>query len=443
MSTCLIKSFVNNYNLIFLIASSELAFLNYYFHSNVGQVITRNEETETRITFDEKILSYSNSIIQAYKNILQLVTTTNSTNSQEFIVEKDPDYYFKYVYYILIVNLLKEGKASLAFSFLKRLIDYLFLETNGYNFTNSNKYYSIETIQIILNLLIEVIDFDLVYSIEKIYQIVFSNKRINFGSSLEMLKCKFYALSGILNDFSEVSYESSNTTYEKFTMDYLKLEEFMSIDQNNYSDYEVKLISFKNKCKEYKFEKLKLFTNVLISKYYLMINKITESHLLISKTLNKSNDEQTSIKAKLVLAEIYAKTKNIPKLKEILTDLEYKIEKYGKIKDRFNYYLIKSQLLILENVNNINLPKIKQSLYKCITTSLISCNIQNLELSQFLLSNLELNDKNHLEFELNAYKMDVSTLLSIFNKYKINFLEAIELIFIICNRNKKLFNLIN
>jgi hypothetical protein len=455
--------------LIYLISTTELAFLNYYFNSNIGDKKSEKENNFSLThssSFEENILSYSNLNNHSYKNILQLLSLSTS----DYLQENNPKYYFKYVYYNIILNLLRKGNSSLAISFLKKLIDYLFLveykEYNSnlvifvYDYTSNNPNFSIETIQTLLYFLSEVMEYDLEFSLTIFWKIVseiytkniFSDLR-NLNDILNEISIKFYSLCGmpqLINLEKLKSDSKKRNIFKNYFYQYLKFQANIN-SSSNLEFLEQELISFHKSCKEFKFGKLKLLSSILISKIYLTQNKFTEAIFLLNKIIKKSNDHHSTIKAKLVLAELYSKTNKINEVRKILIDLENNIENFGCIQDKFNFYLLMSQLKIKqlqETINSENeiILKLNKStklcIFKCVKFAIQTSSIKNIKISSFLLSFLIQVDNSNSDFnvnlqQINTHCITLTKILSIYKKFNLSSLEKLEIIHKLMNYNKQ------
>lgn len=456
--------------MIYLISTTELAFLNYYFNSNIGDKKIQREynfSPNNSFSFEENILSYSYLSNHSYKNILQLLSLSTS----DYLQECNPKYYFKYIYYNIILNLQRKGNSSLAISFLKKLIDYLFIVENKetgsnliqyiYDFTPNNPNFSIETIETLLLFLSEVMEYGVEFSLTFIWKIVsqINTKNIfsdfiNLKHILDVISVKFFSLSGLpylINLQNLKNDYNKRNVYKEHFYQFMKFQAIIN-SSSNLENLEQEILNFLISCKQHRFGKLKLLSTILISKIYITQEKFTEAIFLLNKILKKSDDNHTKIKANLVLAELYSKTNKINEVRKFLSDVENSIDNYGSILDKFEYNLILSQLKIKELQETINSEKeTKLKLEKSTSTSICksvkfaiqSNSIKNIKISTYLISlndqiRKTINDSNLNLHQINTHSITTTKILSMFRKLGLSSLEKLEIIYTLMNFNKKL-----
>jgi hypothetical protein len=448
-----------------MISTTELAFLNYYFYSNIGD--SNNSFLNNRThsgSVEEKILTYSNSYNYAYKNLLQFI----SSNKNDYLYEKSSKYYFKNIYINIILNLLRYGKNSLAVGFLKKFINFIFRnEVN--NFTK-------ETIEMILNLLFEVYEYDTDYVVGRFWDILnnFGSGSINninninnqgnlFDHFIFLLKQKFISFRGGIYNFynnkeSIIYPELKNNVYYCTNIKYLKFQSYVlniQYDHNNFiHDKLLKdLIEFKTYCKSLQLNRFKLLSNILITKLYIKQGKITESLFNINKIISKSNDEYLLLKSKLVLTEIYSKIKNMEKVESLLSELEIVIENIGNITDKFEFYSLKSQFDFIrnsnENISSRNSINISSSIFKCIKYAILSNN-SKLITNALILYEIINNNSNFIESieskeivnKIQNHINQTNSLLYIFDNFTMTPYQEMELITVIQINNKNIIKIL-
>jgi hypothetical protein len=349
------------------------------------------------------------------------------------INENNPKYIIKYAFYVTILNLLRCGNYSLALTFVKILDKLLFHNENKYDYSRENENFSIETIKTLTIYLFELFSYDPYLIGEKLFQIITTDNE-NKDFITKLLCIKFFFLTGSFHLLQIIDFPSTlrkENLYYYLTTQYYRI---ICKDQN-----EVELIEFKNYCKNLKYNKLYNLVNLKISQNLMFSNKITESILLCKKIIFKNYDESILLKAKILLANCLSRIDKCDDSLKILDSCEEKLYSNGDIQDKYEFYLLKSQLLIKENHNhnNYNLnnyPFFYDNILKCFENAILSNNSEFIQTSiclfnfilnsqQFTLNKIKNIVKNHLE------KLD--KLLNIFSKFYLNSLQIIELIVII------------
>ncbi len=381
-----------------------------------------------------------------------------SSSKGDFVYEKSPDYYLKFVYVSLILNLSRKGKNSLTLSYIKKFLDFILIKRNDSEKKFSLKNLSLETIEIILNLLFEFYEYDNDYIIKKFEQIFYSLSSIKDLKKLNyliyILKQKFLSFTLINLKSLTVEINSSdfnqirNNLYYMTYLKYLELENsfynFKYCKNNKNSEIEKELADYKTTCKKMKFIKFKILTTILLAKVFLIKGKITEALFEITKMLKKLekiDEEYLTMKLKLVLLEIYSKKKNLSKVAILLEELEISLDNIGNISDKYEFYLIKTQMAII-NSSNANTGKIydsdlRNSIFYCFNYSLLSNNSGMLKNSLFLLELYEISikksiqKKSYIKETIQCHLDQLQKLLSIFENFPVSSLQSFELIKVI------------
>lgn len=422
-----------------MISTYELALINFFYDSSIG-------DNTTSPDLQEKILSYSNSYSYSLKNILQFISSNNNKN--EFVFGKNTLNFFKYIYFQIILNLLRKGNSSLAVYFVKLMI-------NNFSFKNlstiiKNTY---ETYETVLNFLFEILDYNFDYSLNTFYEIIYKFKALDhrqneFDSTIELVTIKYLSLSGeytnfIKNKYNSVFLESSQTEnkfknsiniYYKASMKYYLLL---------FSENEEELLKFKDFCKENKLHKFKYFASILLASLYMKHGKLVEALFIINKTIEKNQKETNyiNLKAKLVLCNLYCKMKDITKVKFLLNSIQDPIEKNGNMLDKYNFYSVKSQISLLENSMEI----FKESILECFFYSILTNNSELIN-QTYLLFSFAYNRDTPLVENVNEclieYIDEKNKLLKMFTLFNLNALQEIELLKVIQSNNEKHFYII-
>ena len=159
------------------------------------------------------------------------------------------------------------------------------------------------------------------------------------------------------------------------------------------------------------------------------------------KKLEKIDEEYLTMKLKLVLLEIYSKMKNLSKVAILLEELEISLDNIGNISDKYEFYLIKTQMAII-NSSNANTEKfydsdIRNSIFYCFNYSLLSNNSGMLKNSLFLLELYEISikksiqNKSYIKETIQCHLDQLQKLLSIFENFPVSSLQSFELIKVI------------
>ena len=388
ISTCIIKSFKNNNHLLYLLSTCELAHLNFIYGNK--------NRSENINTLEENILSHSNSYINSFKNVLQFITT----NRGDFIsIENKSKFYFKYVYFSLLLNTLRDGYHSFSIFYFKTIF-------------NNLKDNLIETSNILLFLLYNIYEYDVNFSLEKFYEI--SRRYIN-EDMLELFVYKLDALSGLkINPII-----NNNNIYIYVSSEYLRLS------CNSLNDDEI--IKFKNFCKEKKFKKYKNLALILLAESYINKDRISEALYILKKTILNCSDNYIEIKANITMLKLFLKLNNNQKCLEICSLIENKINKIGSIEDKFYYYYINSSI----SVDN------EYYLKNAIKYALCMNNIKFIEntINRIKQSNIFINEKTYLNFIYNR-----NELIKIKSNIKIKNIEKLEIHYALINNSKIFLN---
>ena len=234
LKTCLIKSFQNNYQLLYLISSIELSNLNFIFGTNVGIKNENQNFSINNINFnnlEEKIISHSNDFEHLLNNIAdyfsinvnnmnnnnQNSNQNNEKNNKDWLNSIDFNEAVKnnedinklicYTNMHQVIDYILQGRYSLCIVYLKIIVKELF-EENKSDFNYKNKKYVINTnnkIEInknkekipmkefdselifqLTNLIISIMEYDFDFCANYLLNIINLNKTLstNFGFNL-------------------------------------------------------------------------------------------------------------------------------------------------------------------------------------------------------------------------------------------------------------------
>ena len=236
LKTCLIKSFQNNYQLLYLISSIELSNLNFIFGAGVGLKNENQNFSSNNFIFnnlEEKIISHSNDFEHLLNNIadyfsLNLNNGNNNQNSNQNNEKNNKDWLNSidfneavknnddinklicYTNMHQVIDYILQGRYSLCIVYLKIIVKELFEEeksafnyknkkyinnTNNINKNkNENEYdenipikeFDAELIFQLTNLIISIMEYDFDFCSKYLMNIINLNKTLinNFGFSL-------------------------------------------------------------------------------------------------------------------------------------------------------------------------------------------------------------------------------------------------------------------
>ena len=436
LSTCLIKSFQNNFQLLYLNSSIELSNLNFIFHSTIGFLDKKIESKN--ISLDLKILSHSNNYSQLFKNLSDYYTLKDKEINNDEL-----ENLISYSNIHLIFNLLLKGEYALAIQYIKIVIKEIFkiyLDKNT-ELTESHN----EILFGLINLMLNILDYDYKLSIEVIYNIL--NLK-NFQDNL--IINKEYIFWIIINkyccEYQNYTYKliNNNKNFYNIGIFYLFINEYYNLYyefnkpyelKTNEDDFENNLIIFINKCDEYHINSYKISGKLLLSKFYIEKERFTESEIILNKIIYyDSISEGEKIKCYIYLAYIYYYLKSYQKTEEIINNIQLNIENYCNISEKFDYYYLYT--IFYKDKKFINL---------CLKYSLILNNSQKIEKcmeAYNLYINVD-NEKNKNENELqniiNEHIEKNNKLFNILNLFNISVKEGLEILYEITKNNIEFF----
>jgi hypothetical protein len=255
---------------------------------------------------------------------------------------------------------LREGYNSLAVFYVNIVLELL------------SDDYAKETLDVLLFLLYEVVEFDTPFVINKYYELtkLYRNEMIS-----DMFITKLRYLRGEVIKYDQ-SVDAYKNIYYTVSMRYFHLASKL---KNGNSGLELEILEFREFCKSKSINKFKLLANILISKLYCSQNKLTESLYILEKNISKSRDYYIKLKSKIAMLTIYEKNKMNKNIEEVLKELASTIEIFGTIEDKYEYYIIEGQynsntkggksasIRSVKNAIHIcNLTKIKHSSIVCM-----------------------------------------------------------------------------
>lgn len=406
LSTCLIKSFQNNFQLIYLLSSIELANLNFVFESNIGN--------NSSNSLEEKILSHSNNCLHLYKNISDFYTMKDKE------IKNDLSSMINYTNFHMIYNLVRKGEYSLSIEYIKILLQEVSSFDTVYDDTNN------EIINNVILLLMNIMEFDINFCLNTIHSIIQRKDVIDNEYVLWLVVKKFCAESECESNVNRID--------EHVGIFYKFIDEFYDLYHEFHSNYliaestsfiEDKLQMFIKKTKQFHILTYHTKALILLSKVYIKQGRYTEAMIILNKNIVNSNTSNyLMLVAKINLCYCYYYLKYEIKAKELINEIKEKIDNVCSITARYDYYYL------------INLYEKKDEIaFKCINLGLLLNNKEKvsnaISMIKDIKSQQEMNDKISKVFEENE------KLFGILNRFKTSSKDAIQVIYQI---NKRVTN---
>ena len=245
LKTCLIKSFQNNYQLLYLISSIELSNLNFIFGTGVGLKNENNNFTLSNMNYnnlEEKIISHSNDFEHLLNNIADYFSinlnngnnnnqnNNNEKNNKDWLnsidfneAVKNNDDINKLICYTnmhQVINYILQGRYSLCIVYLKIIVKELFEEDKSvFNYKNKKyivannndnnnkniiindekipiKEFDSELIFQLTNLIMSIMEYDYDFCSNYLLKILNLNKTLttNFGFNLTNNKIQILSI---------------------------------------------------------------------------------------------------------------------------------------------------------------------------------------------------------------------------------------------------------
>lgn len=374
-----------------MISVCEQSLLNYlYLIPSTSDSNKNNYKNKTKSTVEEKILSYSDSYNHLYKNVLQFITLNKS--DYLYLNLEHPYEYFKYIKIIEILNLLKLGKISIAINFLK-----LFIEDCSSSINS-------ETVEILINLLYEVMEFDIEFSLVNIYRLYKRFSDLNaFDYIINLIKYKLEYFKGNVNNNNshhsnfEIYNLNQNKTiknieYYRISVEFYKL--LCKINDNiNCLSNEAEILKLKETCLNFKFNRFIYLLEIELATVYIKQGRQIEASTILNNIISSDYNSYVSFKAELTMCKFYAKTNNIIELKNNLQKLYGHVFKYGSIIDKIDYFSLKCQINVLDGDSyqfNLNISQfLKHSMLAGNTSQVNNAFIL---INHYLQSNINLKN---------------------------------------------------
>ena len=248
LKTCLIKSFQNNYQLLYLISSVELSNLNFIFGSNVGIKKENESNTMNHTIFnnlEEKIISHSNDFEHLLNNIadyfsLNLNNGNNNQNNQNNAQNnkdwlnsidfneavknnEDINKLICYTNMHQVIDYILQGRFSLCIVYLKIIVKELFEEEKSvFNYKNKKflvindinnkenkiknknnenlpiKEFDNELIFQLTNLIISIMEYDYDFCANYLMAVANLNKTLTVNFGFNLINMKVQVLSVLM-----------------------------------------------------------------------------------------------------------------------------------------------------------------------------------------------------------------------------------------------------
>ena len=481
LKTCLIKSFQNNYQLLYLISSIELSNLNFIFGSEVG---FKNEKNSFSINnmnnnnLEEKIISHSNDFEHLLNNIAdyfsinlnsrnnnnQNSNQNNDKNNKDWInnidfneAVKNNDDINKLICYTnmhQVIDYFLQGRYSLCIVYLKIIVKELFEEDKStFNYKNKKyiinknnnnnllinkndenipiKEFDTELIFQLTNLIISIMEYDFDFVASYLLKILNLNKTltINFGFNLINKKVQILSI--------------------------LMLNKYLS--QNKYYQYH-EIINSENNSTIKLLGKYYIF----IYEYYNFVHKFNDDENLVNIDDDFNNELLTFIeqckeyhfntiykKASILLVKSYIKQSRFTEAMHILSPFIFCNDSNENNLNNNNLYYENDYLYNNLNINiNNNEEENDLQIYKDI--NVIEYNIHDyivgILYESYICEKNEMYSKceyllNKIRNNIDIYcsieeKFDFYYILSILNKKDTYFIELIKYAVMMNNENK-------
>ena len=348
LKTCLIKSFQNNYQLLYLISSIELSNLNYIFGAGV---VPKNENQKFSMAnmnfnnLEEKIISHSNDFEHLLNNIadyfsINLNNGNNNQNSNQNNEKNNKDWLnsidfneavknnddrnklISYTNMHQVIDYILQGRYSLCIVYLKIIVKELFEEEKSvFNYKNKKyitqknklikndenipiKEFDTELIFQLTNLIISIMEYDFDFCFKYLMNIINLNKILthNYGFSLINKKVKVLSiimLNKYLSQNKHFQYHriinsKNNSSIKSLGVYYIFILQYFSFVHRIYdnenlnnidTDYNNELLSFIKDCKEYHFNTIYKKASLLLVKSYIIQSRYTEAMQILSPYL--------------------------------------------------------------------------------------------------------------------------------------------------------------
>ena len=420
LSTCLIKSFQNNFQLLFLNSSIELSNLNFIFNSDIGY----NEKNKH--TLDQKILRHSNNYSHLFKNISDYYTLKDKET------KNDLDNMMTYSNIHLIQNLMLKGEYSLSIQYLKIMIQEIFLiiQKENNNFTEAHN----EIMNNLICLMMNILEYDYNFSLDIILNLL--NLKINGLNFNDKDDIFLLIINKYCSEYEDYVFKEINEdyimykgVYYNFVSEYFKLyheynkNELIEPQDNS---LENKLLQYISKCNDYHINAYKIKASILLSRLYNNEGRISDSIFILKKIINNEKLSKNIItECQIHLAYNYFKLEMFNKVNNLLNTIKSNIENICDIHDKFFYYYLYS--IFYKSNEYIN---------KCLKYAILQNNKKKIKRILSLIK----DDKRNLSLKINELLNKNKKYFDIINGFNITPREGIDIIFLINKNNNDFLN---
>ena len=403
LSTCLIKSFQNNFQLIYLLSSIELANLNFVFESNIGN--------NSSNSLEEKILSHSNNCLHLYKNISDFYTMKDKE------IKNDLTAMINYTNFHMIYNLVRKGEFSLSIEYVKILLR----EVNSFDCDSSDT--NNEIVNNVISLLMNIMEFDVTFCLKTIHDMIQKKNQIDNDYVLWIAVNKFTAESDVEGSVRKID--------EHVGIFYKFIDEFYSLYHQFYKNLfiaesssfiEDKLQMYIKKSKQFHILTYHTKALILLSKVYIKQGRYTEAMVVLNKIIvNANTSNYFAIVAKCNLCYCYHYLNYQAKARETISEIKEKIENICSITERFDFYYL------------LNLYEKKDEIaVKCVKLAMLLNNKEKVARAIDMINDCKC--KEELKAKVEKVQEENDKLFGVLNKFKTTAKEAIEVIYQI-NKN--------
>ena len=318
----------------------------------------------------------------------------------------------------LIYNLIRKGEYSLTIEYVKIMLK----EISNFNLYNQTNY---EIMNNCICLLMNILEFDYLFCIKTIIEIIKEQKDISFNEYVLWIIINKYCVEYNKNENYHSAINTNIGIFYQFINEYYELYYEFNKDfllEENGAFIEDKLQNYIQKCKQFHINAYKIKALILLSKVYMNQTRYTEAMEILNKIATNANGSIfNKTIAKINLCYCYYKLNYHSKAKEILQEIKPKVDNICSITDKYDYYYISS--LYEKNETMIK---------KCIHLGVILNNQSKIEKAIELLN--ESQKQNELT-KITQLLDKNDKLFSILNLYNTTAKEALEIIYIINNSN--------
>ncbi len=421
LSTCLIKSFQNNFQLLYLNSSIELSNLNFIFNSDIGY----NEKNKH--TLDQKILRHSNNYSHLFKNISDYYTLKDKET------KNDLDNMMTYSNIHLIQNLMLKGEYSLTIQYLKIMIQEIFLiiKKENNNLTEAHN----EIMNNLICLMMNIMEYDYNFSLDIIINLL--NLKINGLYFIDKDNIFLLIINKYCSEYEDYIFKEPDEeyiiykgVYYNFVFEFFKLyhefnkNELIDLEDNS---LETKLLLYISKCDEFHINAYKIKASILLSRLYNHEGRISDSIFILKKILNNEKLSKSVITVtQIYLAYNYFKLEMFNKVNNILNKIHSNVENICDLNDKFFYYYLYSIFY-----------KKSEHLNTCLKYAILQNNKSKIKMVLSLINN---DNNNNLSLKINELLIQNKKYFDILNEYSISPRESIDIIFLINKKNNEFLN---